>query len=179
MTMKQPKLPDLVFIMYKFDEQQSKLVDEQPLPNGVINLATSIAFDGDYIIIGDAYKNLHLLKKCDEQDNKKERQESSGLIYFKKAMSNKIDANVIGAFSLNRKLALRDADQARFFQNGVMSHEQIVPLTEIQKKLFTILAASFDGYVRLYKINEIKNLEIKAQLNVMDKVLSTVPLVLN
>ena len=76
-TMKQPKLPDLVFIMHKYDEEQRKLVDEQPLPNGVINLATSIAFDGDYIIIGDAYKNLHLLKKCDEQDNKQERQEQS------------------------------------------------------------------------------------------------------
>lgn len=46
-------------------------------------------------------------------------------------MSNKIDANVIGAFSLNKKLALRETDQARYCQNGVMSYEQIVPLTEI------------------------------------------------
>jgi len=41
------------------------------------------------------------------------------------------------------------------------------------------MAASFDGYLRLYKINEVKNLEIRAQVNIMDKVLSTVPLVLN
>lgn len=60
-----------------------------------------------------------------------------------------------------------------------MNYEQIVPLTQIQKKLFTIMAASFDGYLRLYKINEVKNLEIRAQVNIMDKVLSTVPLVLN
>ena len=60
-----------------------------------------------------------------------------------------------------------------------MSYEQIIPLTEIQKKMFTIIAASFDGYVRLYKINEVKNLEIKAQINIMDKVLATIPLQLN
>lgn len=77
-------------------------------------MATSISFDGDYIIIGDAYKNLHLLKKCDEQDNEKEKQQNSGLINFKKVMSNKIDANVIGAFSLNKKLALREQDHAKY-----------------------------------------------------------------
>ena len=57
-----------------------------------------------------------------------------------------------------------------------MSYERIVPLTEIQKKMFTVMSASFDGYVRLYKIKETKNLEIVAQLNVMDKILTTVPL---
>jgi len=60
-----------------------------------------------------------------------------------------------------------------------MSHKQIIPLTEIQKKLFTVISASFDGYVRLYKIKETKNLEIVAQINVMDKILSTIPLELN
>ena len=74
------------------------------------NLATSISFDGDFIIIGDAYKNLNLLKKCDEEDNKMEKQESSGLINFKKVMSNKIEANVIGAYSLNKKLSMMEVD---------------------------------------------------------------------
>ena len=45
--------------------------------------------------------------------------------------------------------------------------------------MFTVMSASFDGYVRLYKIKETKNLEIVAQLNVMDKILTTVPLQLN
>lgn len=54
-----------------------------------------------------------------------------------------------------------------------------MPLTEIQKKMFTVLAASLDGYLRLYKIKESKNLEIVAQINVMDKILSTIPLELN
>ena len=43
-----------------------------------------------------------------------------------------------------------------------MSYHQIVPLTEIQKKMFTVMSASYDGYVRLYKIKETKNLEIVA-----------------
>lgn len=96
--------------MYKFDEQNSKLINPQPIPNGVQNLATSISFDGDFIIIGDAYKNLNLLKKCDEDDNRKERHEETDLINFKKVMSNKIEANVIGAYSLNKKLAMTESD---------------------------------------------------------------------
>ena len=103
-------MPDLVFIMYKFNEVTSKLTNPAPIPNGVQNLATSISFDGDYIIIGDTYKNLNILKKCDEEDNKQERQESSGLINFKKVMTNKIEANVIGAYSLNKKLSLSALD---------------------------------------------------------------------
>ena len=122
-TLKDCKLQDLVFVMYKFNEQTSKLEHPQPIPNGVQNLATSISFDGDFIIIGDAYKNLNLLKKCDEEDNKMERQESSGLINFKKVMSNKIEANVIGAYSLNKKLSMMHEDQAKFCQNGIMSYQ--------------------------------------------------------
>ena len=77
------------------------------------NLSTSISFDGDFIIIGDAYKNLTLLKKCDEEENKREKVEASDLINFKKVMSNKIEACVVGAFSLNRRLALPEVDQVR------------------------------------------------------------------
>ena len=92
-------------------------------------------------------------------------------------MTNKIDASVIGAYSLNRKLALADTDQAKICGGG--RHRQIIPLTEIEKKLFTVMSASFDGYVRLFKIRETKNLEIVAQINLMDKVLGSVPLELN
>jgi len=55
-------------------------------------------------------------------------------------------------------------------------HEDIVPLTEIEKKLFTVLTVSLDGYLRLVKIREGKCLEIVAQINVMDKVLHAKPL---
>ena len=60
-----------------------------------------------------------------------------------------------------------------------MTFEQIFPLTEIQKKSFTVISASHDGYIRLFKIKETKNLEIVAQINIEDKILSTVPLHLN
>ena len=160
-TMRYQKIQDIVFLMYTFNEHEKKLTHPLPIPNGVQNLATSISFDGDFIIIGDAYKNLTLLKKCDEEENKREKlDQSSELINFKKVMSNKIDASVVGAYSLNRKLALCEADEARNCGGG--RHRQIIPLTEIEKKLFAVMSASFDGYVRLFKIRETKNLEIVA-----------------
>ena len=110
--MRSQKLQDIVFVMYSFNEAEKKLSNQQPIPNGVQNLATSISFDGDFIIIGDAYKNLTLLKKTDEEDNKREKVQESDC-YFKKVMSNKIEASVVGAYSLNRRLALQEVDQAR------------------------------------------------------------------
>lgn len=58
-------------------------------------------------------------------------------------------------------------------------HEDIVPLTEIEKKLFTILTVATDGYLRIVKIREGKCLEIVAQINLMDKILQARPLSLN
>ena len=55
----------------------------------------------------------------------------------------------------------------------------MIPLTEIEKKLFSIVSTSFDGYLRLFKIRETKNLEIVAQCNLMDKILHMIPLELN
>ena len=34
-TMKGLKLPDLVFVMFKFNELEGKLTNTQPIPNGV------------------------------------------------------------------------------------------------------------------------------------------------
>ena len=145
-------------------------------------MATCISFDGDFIILGDASKNITLLKKCDVEDNKIEKLDVD-IINFKKMMQNKIDANAIGAYSLSRKLSLSEKDQAKLIEPvqgqesyGLGKHEQIIPLTETEKKMFTIMSASFDGYLRLLKIRETKNLEIVAQINLMDKILSTQPL---
>lgn len=52
-------------------------------------------------------------------------------------------------------------------------------MTEVQKKLLTILAVSLDGYVRMFKTKESKNLEICAQINLQDKVFKAIPLQLN
>ena len=179
MTMRSQKLQDIVFLIYMFNEVTSEIEKPKILPNGVQDLATCISFDGDYIILGDASKNLTLLKKCDVEDNKQEKQ-SVDIINFKKIMQNKMEAHAIGAYSLSKKLSLSEVDQAKLVEPepGVMTrglgrHEQVIPLTETEKKLFTIMAASFDGYIRLWKIKEAKNLVIEAQINVMDKILST------
>jgi hypothetical protein len=71
-------------------------------------LATSISIDGDYIIVGDAYRNLTILKKTDEEENKREKDINA--FNVKKILSNKIEAYVVGAFSLSRQLSLNDRD---------------------------------------------------------------------
>jgi len=60
--------------------------------------------------MGDAYRNLTVLKRAGEEENKKEKLESMDLINIKKVMSNKIEAHVIGAYSLNRHLSLSRTD---------------------------------------------------------------------
>eukprot|EP00352_Strombidinopsis_acuminata_P003468 CAMPEP_0176403954 /NCGR_PEP_ID=MMETSP0126-20121128/50490_1 /TAXON_ID=141414 ORGANISM="Strombidinopsis acuminatum, Strain SPMC142" /NCGR_SAMPLE_ID=MMETSP0126 /ASSEMBLY_ACC=CAM_ASM_000229 /LENGTH=71 /DNA_ID=CAMNT_0017782479 /DNA_START=103 /DNA_END=318 /DNA_ORIENTATION=+ len=64
----------------------------------------SISYDGDYIIVGDAYTNLTIHKVCDEEENKKEKISNTEIINIKKVLSNKINANVVGAYSLNKQL---------------------------------------------------------------------------
>lgn len=71
-------------------------------------MATSISIDGDYIIVGDAYRNLTILKKTDEEENKREKDINA--FNVKKILSNKIEAYVVGAFSLSRQLSLNDRD---------------------------------------------------------------------
>jgi len=102
-----PLPPEINFLMYKYDEMKKKL-EPQPIPNGVQNLATSISIDGDHIIVGDAYRNLTILKKTDEEENKREKDLNA--FNVRKVLSNKIEAYVVGAFSLNRYLALNDRD---------------------------------------------------------------------
>jgi len=63
----------------------------------------TISYDGDYIIVGDAYTNLTVHKVCDEEENKREKiDENSEIINIKKVLSNKIHANVVGAYSMRR-----------------------------------------------------------------------------
>ncbi len=71
-------------------------------------MATSISIDGDHIIVGDAYRNLTILKKTDEEENKREKDINA--FNVKKILSNKIEAYVVGAFSLSRQLSLNDRD---------------------------------------------------------------------
>ena len=102
-------LYEMNFMMYKYDETKQKLIEPQPIPNGVQNLATSISFDGDHIIVGDAYRNLTILKKTDEEENRRERVDINEF-NVRKVLSNKIEAHVVGGFSLNRELSLNEFD---------------------------------------------------------------------
>jgi hypothetical protein len=72
MPFKNLNLSDLTLSLYTFNE--TKAVLEQPLviPDGAVkNLATSISYDQDFIILGDAYKNLTILKKANPEENQK------------------------------------------------------------------------------------------------------------
>ncbi len=61
---------DLYLVLYAFNEKKMCLENPIAIPDGAVkNLATSISFDQDFIILGDAYKNLTILKKSDEEEN--------------------------------------------------------------------------------------------------------------
>jgi hypothetical protein len=64
--------PELVLILWTFNESKACLENPIPIPDGAVkNLASSISFDQDFIILGDAYKNLTILKKADAEENLK------------------------------------------------------------------------------------------------------------
>ena len=58
--------------------------------------------------MGDAHRNLTILKKTDEEENKREKDLNA--FNVRKVLSNKIEAYVVGAFSLSRQLSLNDRD---------------------------------------------------------------------
>lgn len=49
------------------------------------------------------------MRKTNEEENKREKADAN-ILNFKKVLSNKIDAHVVGAYSLNRELSLNDQD---------------------------------------------------------------------
>jgi hypothetical protein len=65
-------------------------------------LATSISFDADHIIVGDAIKNVTVLKVCDKEENKQEKIQEENMINIKKIMGNRINSQVVAAHSLNQ-----------------------------------------------------------------------------
>lgn len=59
-----------------------------------------MSFDGDYILVGDAYRNLGILWLCDEEELKKEKIEGTNVIKIKHIYSNYIPTRVKGVYSL-------------------------------------------------------------------------------
>jgi len=73
-AMKQKKFSEFVVVFFQFNEKDSaNPLKESLFLNSVQNLATSISFDADHIIVGDTFKNVSVLKVCDAEENKAER----------------------------------------------------------------------------------------------------------
>jgi hypothetical protein len=67
----------------------------------VKTLGTSISFDGDFIYVGDAQKNISVLWLCDKEVLEKEKiEDTSNIIKLKKMYSNLMDSQVIGVYSM-------------------------------------------------------------------------------
>jgi hypothetical protein len=107
---------------------------------------------------------LTILKKTDEEENKREKDINA--FNVKKILSNKIEAYVVGAFSLSRQLSLNDRDTFGRVSKPQTLHATVKQLTDVEKRLFSVLSVSMDGYVRLFKVKEKKNMEIVAQMNI-------------
>jgi hypothetical protein len=142
------KFPDFVVVFYTFNENfkaqnEDKALKEQPFPNSVQNLATHISFDADHIIVGDIYKNVTVLKVCDAEENKQEKLSDEEMINIKKQMGNRVNANVVSAYSLNHPV-----------ERKVKFGQRTPQLNEIERKLLTIFVASAEGYLRLLKVKD-------------------------
>jgi hypothetical protein len=67
------KFSEFVVVFFQFNENDQKPLRELLFLNSVQNLATSISFDADHIIVGDTFKNVSVLKVCDAEENKQEK----------------------------------------------------------------------------------------------------------
>ena len=56
---------DRLLIFFKFDGAQK--MDQKLQPDSNENLGISISFDGDYIFMGDAFKNIKVLQVADPE----------------------------------------------------------------------------------------------------------------
>ena len=74
------------------------------IPDGVVkNLATSISYDQDFIILGDAYRNISILKKTNADENQRQKQDADK-IHIIKYTKNNLPAYIVSAHSMSRHL---------------------------------------------------------------------------
>ncbi len=76
------------------------------------NLANCISFDQDFIFIGDTLTNIQILKKNNAHENEIDHVDPKKL-HFKKYLSNNINANVVGCYSMSRYLNYDRTDLVR------------------------------------------------------------------
>ena len=105
----------VVLVIHKFNPERPGLDDSKPFPDGFVkNLATSISFDHDFIILGDSLKNITVLTKEPKEAADKDKVRKPGDInLIKYTKSNLSVANVIAAFSMSRHLSCDRTDFAR------------------------------------------------------------------
>jgi hypothetical protein len=118
MQFQNEKWPDFSLVFQRFKETKEFCLtvdkdNETPFRDDTIkSLATSISFDQDFIVLGDAYRNVNILKKGNPDDNRKQNLDSEK-IHIIKYTKNNLQANVKAAFSMSRHLSYDRTDFMR------------------------------------------------------------------
>jgi hypothetical protein len=173
--------PNLQIITTRFNEQTNSIEDKARSHNDVQikNIATSIAYDQDLIIIGDSMKNLTVLTRCSLEKYRREhiqpdpeklkRYTKDDLeaypLNLEKYTKNDLDASVLHAFSMSRHLSYDKTDYQNKKDSQGQAFGSVQLMSDQAKKMLSILSVQADGYVRLYRLKEAKKLVVYAQIN--------------
>lgn len=114
------------------------------------------------IIVGDAFTNINILKKTNAAENDRDKLEANKF-NLKKYVSNKINANVVGCFSMSKHLNSDNLDLIKNktdTEGNPLGHSK--EMTDAAKKMLCLLGFSQDGYIRMYSVKEEKRLSIIA-----------------
>lgn len=135
---------DRLLIFSEFDGEKRMIQRLQPDSNE--NLALCISFDADYVFMGDAYKNIKVLRKVDPEELKERERldDPEKYIQVKKLYTNNISEKVIGVHSLRPEAGHKT---------------DFTKLTEVEKQRLSILSVAESGYLRIYALREKKVLE--------------------
>ena len=64
-------------------------------------MATHVSVDGDFIFVGDAYRNLRVMWLCDKEELKKEHIEDTANIFkLNHLFSNTLNTKIVGVYPL-------------------------------------------------------------------------------
>ena len=155
-------LPNLYIILARFNEQKMALDNAKPQANVTIkNIASCISYDQDLIILGDSLKNLSVLKNASAEENQKELLKADDL-NLKKYLKNDLDASVVNAFSMARHLSSDKTDYHNRIDSQGQPFGTVNIMSEQAKRMLSILSVQTDGYVRLYRLKETKQLDVCA-----------------
>lgn len=132
-----------------FSEFDGTKLHERPQPDSNENLSLCISFDADYVFMGDAFKNIKVLRKMDPEELKTREKldDPEKYIQVKKLYTNYTNEKVIGVYSLRPEAAHKT---------------DYMKLTEMEKQRLSVLSVAESGYLRIYSLREKKVLECAA-----------------